>query len=186
MDSQIRGYRSADEEAVVAFLLRAWTPVFASLETALGAEIFDRLHPDWRSGQEEAVRAVLADPAMQIWVAGAADRIIGFAAVKLDPGSLVGELYMLAVDPLTQDHGIGTALTDVATAWMRSSGMRVAMIDTGGDPGHARPGVSRRRPTTPSCRSPGTSRPCRRRCVAWSSSVVAVPASRSSPGGSGS
>jgi hypothetical protein len=29
------------------------------------------------------------------------------------------------------------ALTGKATDWLRVSGMRVAMIDTGGDPGHA-------------------------------------------------
>jgi GNAT superfamily N-acetyltransferase len=44
---------------------------------------------------------------------------------------------MLAVDPACQQHGLGTALTGFATEWLRSSGMRVAMIGTGGDPGHA-------------------------------------------------
>ncbi len=44
---------------------------------------------------------------------------------------------MLAVDPAAQDRGIGTALTEIATDWLRTSRMRVAMIDAGGDPGHA-------------------------------------------------
>jgi GNAT superfamily N-acetyltransferase len=44
---------------------------------------------------------------------------------------------MLAVDPDEQDRGIGTALTEFATAWLRDAGMRVAMVETGGDPGHA-------------------------------------------------
>ena len=44
---------------------------------------------------------------------------------------------MLAVDPGAQDRGVGTALTEFATDWLRSSGMRVAMVGTGGDPGHA-------------------------------------------------
>jgi GNAT superfamily N-acetyltransferase len=44
---------------------------------------------------------------------------------------------MLAVDPAAQRQGVGLALTDHATAWLRDSGMRVAMIGTGGDPGHA-------------------------------------------------
>jgi len=44
---------------------------------------------------------------------------------------------MLAVDPDDQNGGIGTALTETATEWLRESGMRVAMVETGGDPGHA-------------------------------------------------
>lgn len=44
---------------------------------------------------------------------------------------------MLAVDPAAQEQGIGLALTEAATAWLRQAGMRVAMIDTGGDLGHA-------------------------------------------------
>ncbi len=137
MNRQIRGYRSSDEDSVVALSLRAWTPVFVSLETVLGAEIFRRLHPDWRADQDKAVRAVLADPAMQLWVAEAASGPVGFVAAKLDADSLVGEIYMLAIDPAAQDQGIGTALTATATDWLRTSGMRVAMIETGGDPGHA-------------------------------------------------
>jgi len=44
---------------------------------------------------------------------------------------------MLAVDPAYQRQGAGAALTEAATSWLRASGMRVAMVETGGDPGHA-------------------------------------------------
>src|SRR4051794_21731161 len=44
---------------------------------------------------------------------------------------------MLAVDPARQSHGVGLALTDHATEWLRARGMRVARIGTGGDVGHA-------------------------------------------------
>jgi len=99
----------------VALSLRAWAPVFVSVEKMLGAEIFRRLHPDWRADQDRAVRAALADPAMQLWVADTAPGPAGFVAAKLDSDSLVGEIYMLAVDPAAQDQGIGTALTEMAT-----------------------------------------------------------------------
>jgi GNAT superfamily N-acetyltransferase len=119
--------------------LRAWAPVFASLEEVLGVEIFRRLHPDWRVDQGKAVRAVLVDPAMHIWVAEIQDEAgpTGFVAAKLNANSLIREVYMLAVDPGTQNLGVGSALTETATDWLRTSGMRVVMIDTGGDPGHA-------------------------------------------------
>jgi len=44
---------------------------------------------------------------------------------------------MLAVDPDAQDRGTGTALTEFATGWLRDAGMRIAMVETGGDDGHA-------------------------------------------------
>ena len=136
---RIRKYLPSDEEPVVVLSLRAWAPVFASLEEVVGVDIFRRLHPDWRVDQDKAVRAVLVDPSMRIWVAEAQSDAgpTGFVAAKLNADSLIGEVYMLAVDPETQDQGLGTALTETATDWLRTSGMRVAMIDTGGDPGHA-------------------------------------------------
>ena len=137
MSIEIRDYRPADEEPVVALSLRAWAPVFASLAAALGREVFTRLHPDWRQDQEKAVRETLADPAMRIWVATDGPRTAGFAAARLHQDQLLGEIYMLAVDPDHQRQGAGMALTETATGWLRESGMRVAMIDTGGDPGHA-------------------------------------------------
>jgi GNAT superfamily N-acetyltransferase len=44
---------------------------------------------------------------------------------------------MLAVDPDRQHRGTGTALAEFATGWLRGAGLRVAMVETGGDPGHA-------------------------------------------------
>jgi ribosomal protein S18 acetylase RimI-like enzyme len=137
MHALIREYRPSDEEAVVEFSLRAWTPVFSSLEQALGTEIFVRLHGDWREYQAKAVHDTLADGAMKVWVAEAEGGVIAFVAATLHRERLLGEIWMLAVDPADQDRGVGTALTEFATEWLRASGMRVAMVETGGDSGHA-------------------------------------------------
>ena len=53
----IRELAEDDLEAVVAFSLRAWEPVFASVQAVLGDEIFLRLHPDWRASQATTVRS---------------------------------------------------------------------------------------------------------------------------------
>ena len=136
--TQIREYRPADAQAVVDLSLRAWTPVFDSLERILGRELFARLHGDWRGYQETAVRGELADGAVHAWVAETGPGVIGFVTAALrDPRRGLGEIGMLAVDPDAQDRGVGTALTEFATDWLRSSGMRVAMVETGGDAGHA-------------------------------------------------
>ena len=137
MRALIRNYRPPDEEPVVALSLRAWAPVFASLEHALGRELFARLHGDRRRFQADAVRRTLADDAMRVWVAQAGGRVIGFVAATLHRERQIGEIAMIAVNPDDQGEGVGAALTEFATDWLRRSGMLVAMVDTGGDSGHA-------------------------------------------------
>jgi ribosomal protein S18 acetylase RimI-like enzyme len=133
----IRGYEISDEDAMAELSLRAWAPVFASMESILGPELSGLLHGDWRTYQERAVRQTLTDPEMTVWVAESSG-VVGFVAARIaDEERGIGEIYMLAVDPPSQVHGIGTALTERATTWMREKDLRVAMISTGGDPGHA-------------------------------------------------
>jgi mycothiol synthase len=74
---------------------------------------------------------------MHVWVALDAGAPVGFVAVKLHTEDRVGEVYMLAVDPAVQGRGIGTALMTFALRWMADAGMAVAMVETGGDIGHA-------------------------------------------------
>ena len=74
---------------------------------------------------------------MRVWVAATNLAVVGFVAATLHPERLVGEIWTLAVDPDHQSRGVGTALTDFATGWLRQAGMRVAMVETGGDAGHA-------------------------------------------------
>lgn len=136
MDAHIRPYTPADEEPVVALSLRAWEPIFASLKQIVGDELFGILRGDWRVSQEQAVHDVLADPAEHIWVADS-NGLVGWVAATLHADSGIGEIYMIAVDPNAQNQGVGKGLTDVATGWLRESGMRVAMVETGGDQGHA-------------------------------------------------
>jgi ribosomal protein S18 acetylase RimI-like enzyme len=123
---------------VVDLSLRAWTPVFASLERVLGSEIFGRLHPDWREDQRRAVEDTCAAKKGRVWVAEVGASAVGFVAVEFHhPERSMGEISMLAVDPDHQGSGIGTALTEFALDRLKEAGMTVAMVETGGDPGHA-------------------------------------------------
>ena len=139
MRPRIRPFDDRDAEAVVDLSLRAWAPVFASLERVLGSDIFGRLHPDWREDQRRAVEDVLAAKEGRVWVAEIdASTVVGFVAVgSFDAERSMGEISMLAVDPDHQDGGIGTALTEFALDRLKDDGMKVAMVETGGDPGHA-------------------------------------------------
>ncbi|MGK5114090.1 MULTISPECIES: GNAT family N-acetyltransferase [unclassified Geodermatophilus] len=138
----IRELTEADVEAVVALSLRAWAPVFASFEAVLGAAVYRHLYPDWTTSQARAVEQVCRDGALLVRVAvDEADRPIGFVAVALhdethdEPCS--GEIEMVAVDPAQQRRGTGAALVEHALAEMRQAGVRLAVVATGGDPGHA-------------------------------------------------
>jgi ribosomal protein S18 acetylase RimI-like enzyme len=135
----IREHAPADVESIVALSLRAWEPVFSSVASELGPVLNTLLHgEDWREHQEREVRETLARDGMHTWVAEEDGHVAGFvSAAVVDPRRLIGEIAMLAVDPASQRHGVGSELTELATEWLRESGMRVAFLGTGGDEGHA-------------------------------------------------
>ena len=99
--------------------------------------IFRAFYPDWRVSQRKAVEAVCSDQETHVWVAQENDAPVGFVAAKLHVDDQLGEIYMIAVDPEFQRRGYGSALTDFALDWLKEAGMSVAMVETGGDPGHA-------------------------------------------------
>ena len=137
MHPTITQYDHSDEGPIVQLSLRAWTPVHASMKRVLGAELFEIIWPDWRKDQTKAVLDVLTDPSISVWVAALEGVPIGFVAATLHRDELAGTIVMLAVDPDHQRRGIGGALTEHATDWLRSFGMRLAIVEAGGDPGHA-------------------------------------------------
>jgi GNAT superfamily N-acetyltransferase len=131
-----RPYEAGDLDAVVGLSLRAWEPVCASIESAMDAAVFSELHPDWRMQQQIAVAAVCTESDAHVWVAVVEETPAGFVACKRQTEQL-GEISMIAVDPAFQRRGIATALIQFAIGWMRDKGISVAMLETGGDPGHA-------------------------------------------------
>jgi ribosomal protein S18 acetylase RimI-like enzyme len=133
---QVRPYVAGDAEPLVALSLRAWEPVFKSLESVLGARLFAALRGDWRHGQATDVRATIGAN-VQTWVAEVDDLLGGFASARLGPAADMGEIVMLAVDPECQRQGVATALTATATTWLRDHDAAVVMVETGGDAGHA-------------------------------------------------
>lgn len=136
MEPTIRPYAAPDSDAVVALSLRAWEPVFASVERVLaGSGVFEAQHPDWRADQNRAVRRA-CDEAPVVWVAECDGVVAGFTAAVLHTDDRMGEITMRAVDPAHQRRGVGSRLTAVATAWLGEQGMTTVMVETGGDPGH--------------------------------------------------
>ena len=133
----IEPYKPDYLEGVVRLSLRAWSPVFDSLQQVFDAPVYQSFYPEgWRPSQEKAVRDVCASVDMKVWVAMESAAVAGFVAVRYHATDMLGEIYMIAVDPDYQRRGIAVALTDFAVERMKEAGMSVAMVETGGDPGH--------------------------------------------------
>jgi ribosomal protein S18 acetylase RimI-like enzyme len=137
MGPTIRPLTPGDIAAVVEFSLRAWAPVFDSFRRVMGERVYQALYPDWATSQARDVEAVCQDDTAKVWVAEQLGRPVGFVAVRIDTDAQTGEIYMLAVDPLVQRQGIGTALTSFAVQRLRDAGVGLAVVGTGGDLGHA-------------------------------------------------
>jgi GNAT superfamily N-acetyltransferase len=135
---EIRPYEESDLEAIVEFSLRAWQPVFESLRLVLGNAMFVRLHePEWTAVQAEAVRSSCTSDERDVFVAVADGLPVGFASVALNAfHERMGVVDIIAVDPGYQRRGIARQLMERASEHMRSHGMDIAAVGTGGDPGH--------------------------------------------------
>ena len=135
---EIREFQSSDLDTIVEFSLRAWEPVFASLRDVLGDPIFFRLKPDWKTAQAEEVRGSCTSDERDAFVARADGRVVGFVTVARNAfNERMGVIDIIGVDPDYQRRGIATLLTTHALDHMRQSGMDIAAVGTGGDPGHA-------------------------------------------------
>ena len=137
-EMQIQPYDDSQLDAIVRLSLRAWEPVFDSIENAMDRDVYREFYPDgWHVAQGEAVASVCTDPGYHVWVALEGSETVGFAALKLHAEDRMGEIYMIAVDPDFQRQGIAAALTNHSLGWFKDAGMSIAMVETGGDPGHA-------------------------------------------------
>jgi GNAT superfamily N-acetyltransferase len=137
MDVLIRPFHDDDAEQIVTLSLRAWEPVFRSFENVLGAAIFPRLYPDWRTEQAAVVLDYCRRDTTDAWVADLDGALAGFIVYELNHSTRVGEVHLLAVHPDYQNRGIGTRLNDFALGKLAAAGMHLAVVGTGGDPGHA-------------------------------------------------
>ena len=138
MNFQIHPLNANDISDIVQLSLLAWEPVFTSWERILGSDLYPiAIYPDWRKGQKEAVEKVCNDEKITTWIAEVDGRVVGFVAYELNDTNKVGEVQMLAVHPEYQNHGIGTELNTFALQKLKEGGMKLAVVGTGGDEGHA-------------------------------------------------
>jgi GNAT superfamily N-acetyltransferase len=141
MNLLIRPFSHDEMEEIVQLSLLAWAPVFRSFEQVLGSRIYSLIWPDWRISQRDVVEKICKEEKTLVWIAELDGRVTGFIAYTLDSKENgqenTGEVELLAVHPDYQNRGIGTALNNLALAKMKEGGVKLAVVATGGDPGHA-------------------------------------------------
>ena len=138
MQGRIRPASNDDTEELVRLSLLAWAPVFASFRQILSPKVYAIVYPDWQEQQRKVVEKVCEDSENTVvWVAEVDGTVTGFIAYTLHAADHKGVVELLAVHPEYQNRGVGTELNKLALEKMKDSGMRLAELTTGGDPGHA-------------------------------------------------
>jgi len=137
MNIRIETYEPAHLEAIVRLAIRAWEPVFESIEKEMGPEKYQQYYPDWRASQTESVEMVCGNENMPTWTALDDGIPVGFVGLKLHTDEKMGEIYIVGVDPDAQGRGIARALIEFGVDWMKKQGLKMCIIQTGMDSGHA-------------------------------------------------
>ncbi|WP_218596867.1 hypothetical protein [Chroogloeocystis siderophila] len=60
IEVRIEPYNVQQLDEVIRLSLRAWTPVFDSIEKMMDFDVYRELYPDWRVSQQKAVEDVCA------------------------------------------------------------------------------------------------------------------------------
>jgi ribosomal protein S18 acetylase RimI-like enzyme len=133
----IRPFEPRDFDRVHQVCVAAFTPVHEGFERALGPEIFAREYPGWQARYGDDIRALVADPNIQLHVVEDAGVIVGFVTTRVDPARQVGELGLNAIDPAQQGKGIGKEMYAFALRNLKERGADYVYVGTGPDAAHA-------------------------------------------------
>ena len=112
-------------------------PVFPLMEADIPQYVYDAFYPKgWEARQRADVEAICRDDNTSVWIALMGDELAGFVGLRVHRADCMGEIYIIAVDPSFQRRGVGHALLNFSFEWIRSRGLAMVMVETGGDRGH--------------------------------------------------
>lgn len=136
--SRIVSYDPKYRTALLSLSVRAWEHVFPLLQRDVPAFVYNAFYPTgWRERHVNDLAEVLDNASECIDVALDGDRPTGWVCTRFHPEDNMSEIYIIAVDPDYQRSGVGAALMESSFARAREKGMGMAMVETGGDRGHA-------------------------------------------------
>ncbi len=138
MSFLIRTYAPADLPALHTVRAAAFAPVFASFRSIVGPEIAALGLAHAETEQADLLDSIAKpDSGHTVAVAEIDGVIAGFISWKTGAATKIGEITLNAVHPDHGGRGIGAALYEHALAALKSAGMALATVGTGGDPSHA-------------------------------------------------
>jgi ribosomal protein S18 acetylase RimI-like enzyme len=135
----IRSYVQSDLPRLIELTIETFGPFYEdSFRPLMGETIFANQHGNWRDDYRKQV-AGLHDPDQHKYVAVAEDNgvLSGYVAWSVKPERRSGEVVILAVSSQYRRENLGTALCEHAFEVMRTHGLDVVHIGTGGDDFHA-------------------------------------------------
>lgn len=133
----MRPYAKADYRRVLDICIKAFEPIHAGFEQALGARIFELHYHDWRWQYAKTIRGIpAAGDETRVFVAELDGFVAGFVFTMVDKKRKTGEIGLNAVDPKWQGRGIGRAMYAFALEDLKERGAAVVSVGTGGDAAH--------------------------------------------------
>lgn len=135
---EIRSFETSDLDRLQEIRRKAFKPIFRSFRELIGETISNVAFVDDDKEQAQLLARLCNDETPdQVFVGLADGHIVGFVSMSLDQKKKVGELGLNAVHPDYAGQGIGTQLFTFVLEKMKTAGMRVATVGTGGDDSHA-------------------------------------------------
>ncbi|EHI73591.1 GNAT family N-acetyltransferase [Streptococcus tangpeifui] len=137
MTITIKPYQHRYKDAILSLSIESWATVFYQMRSAVPAFVYDNFYPQgWESRQTADLSQVLDEASSQTLLAFSDDELAGWLAYRIHPEDRMGEIYVVAVSPKHQGRGIATRLLETACQKITQAGMKMVMVETGGDPGH--------------------------------------------------
>ena len=138
MKPEIIPYDATYRKQVIDLTVEAWTPVFSTTGDEVPDFVFEAFYPDgWIPRQIKDVGNLLDQEPENIWLVLSGGELAGFMGLRSHPEDQMGEIYIIAVAPSHQRQGIGRQLMEFAGDIFRAKSMKMMMVETIGDEGHA-------------------------------------------------
>ena len=134
----IGSYQNTHRQKLLDFSIRAWISIFPALQQEVPGFVYECFYPNgWKHRQLADLAKVLDEEPGNVDVAFENEKPIGWVCTRLHPEDMMGEIYVLVVDPDHQRKGIGQSLLEHSKQRVRNAGMAILMVETVEDRGHA-------------------------------------------------
>jgi ribosomal protein S18 acetylase RimI-like enzyme len=134
----VRPFRPADLDRLLELTISTFGPFCEeSFRGIVGDTVMANQHGNWREDQQKWQDLHDPDNGKFVVVAEDHDEIVGFIAWAMYPDKRNGEIEMLAVESTHRRHHVASALCAHVFDDLRSHGIEVVSLGTGGDEFHA-------------------------------------------------